>query len=173
MCHARGLRLTGGAPLLVAVYGAYGACLHAQHRPEWLPLLRRGWVAPRRLRPLGPPAPRVFTARTRDHRWSRSLTSAAAASSARRGTTRVGSAASARPATRLPGGEPLFTAPSVNRRASALDLASAVRALHEWGYSRPARTAAVADSAGGLALGGLLNASPKLLGAAVRDRVER
>ena len=30
--------------MLVYVYGAYGACLDAEYKPEWLPLLERGWV---------------------------------------------------------------------------------------------------------------------------------
>ena len=57
-------------------------------------------------------------------------------------------------------------ATSVKHR-SASDLIDAVRALHAQGISSPAATTAVAESAGGLALGGALNLAPDLFAAAV------
>ena len=56
----------------------------------------------------------------------------------------------------------------VEKRRSALDLCAAVRELHARGISSPPLSTAAADSAGALALGGLLNeTSDALIGAGV------
>ena len=44
LVHRRGIALDGGNPALVTVYAAYGECLEPEFRPEFLPLLQRGWV---------------------------------------------------------------------------------------------------------------------------------
>ena len=119
--HRKGLRLDGSAPLLVNVYGAYGAPLHAEFRAEHLPLLERGWtLALAHVRGGGELGPQWHHAARLHH-----------------------------------------------KQRSATDLVAVLRALHQWGYSRPGRTAAHADSAGGLALGGMLNMRPQLVHAAI------
>ena len=53
------------------------------------------------------------------------------------------------------------------KQTSANDLCDVLQWMHAHGTSRPERTTAAADSAGGLALGGLMNALPGGLAAAV------
>lgn len=53
------------------------------------------------------------------------------------------------------------------KRTSAEDVCDSLRWLHESGWSSPARSTAAADSAGALALGGMLNEAPGLLAAAI------
>ena len=55
----------------------------------------------------------------------------------------------------------------LNKRTSANDLHDVIRSLHSDGVSSPQYTTAMADSAGALALGGLMNDSPSLLSGVV------
>ena len=52
----------------------------------------------------------------------------------------------------------------LRKQTSANDLIDALRWLHSQGISCPARTTAAADSAGALALGGLIRETPELVG---------
>ena len=110
LCFRRGLSDLAAAPMLVSVYGAYGANLEAEYQPTLLPLLERGWVlALAHVRGGGELGPE----------WHRA------------GATS-------------------------GKHRSAADLVDAVRALHAQGVSFAGVTAAVAESAGGLALGGAI-----------------
>ena len=54
-----------------------------------------------------------------------------------------------------------------HKATSAHDLVDALTWMHQQGLSSPRKSTAAADSAGALALGGLLNEAPRRLGAAV------